>query len=89
MGGKVCNSAAVAGAGGSGGRVSEIKRPCVGTKYLARQEESVSGTAAFLPLAEVLSQYQTGKSPSQDVDQERLSLLRFTKSLQLQMKMMN
>ena len=54
MGGKVCNSA-VAGAGGSGGRVSEIMRPClgVGTKYLARQEESVWETAAFLPLAEV------------------------------------
>ena len=54
MGGKVCNSA-VAGAGGSGGRVSEIMRPClgVGTKYLARQEKSVLETAAFLPLAEV------------------------------------
>ena len=55
MGGKVCNSA-VAGAGGSG-RVSEIKRPClgVGTKYLARQVECFLETAAFLPLAEVLS----------------------------------
>ena len=56
MGGKVCNSA-VAGAGGSGGRVSEIMRPClgVGTKYLARQEKRALETAAFLPLAEVLS----------------------------------